>query len=335
MKPTRCLILIFLIGAVVLTSAAVVRAQFTFTTNNGAITITGYTGSGGTVVIPETINGYPVTTIGEAAFEYDFAISNVVILDGITSISAMAFWVCTNLCGITIPDSVTNIGDYAFSNCGFTRFIIPANVTIGSGMLSYCPSLTNVVIANGVTSISDGMFGGCGEVGTITIPNSLRNIGDGAFAYCNSVTNIIIPSSVTNMGDGVFEYCTNLTGAYFCGNAPGFLLLVFDTAPNSTVYYLPGTTGWGTNYAGAPTAPWYLPNPLILNNEPGFGMQSNGFGFTVSWATNASVMVDASSNLSSPNWQPIQTNALTVGTFYFTDPQWTSHPSRFYRLRSP
>jgi len=39
-------------------------AQFTYTTNNGAITITGYTGSGGAVTIPSIINGYPVVTIG-------------------------------------------------------------------------------------------------------------------------------------------------------------------------------------------------------------------------------------------------------------------------------
>ena len=40
------------------------KAQFTFTTNNGAIIITGYTGLGGAVTIPSTINGYPVTGIG-------------------------------------------------------------------------------------------------------------------------------------------------------------------------------------------------------------------------------------------------------------------------------
>jgi hypothetical protein len=40
------------------------KAQFTFTTNNGAIIITGYTGLEGAVTIPSTINGYPATRIG-------------------------------------------------------------------------------------------------------------------------------------------------------------------------------------------------------------------------------------------------------------------------------
>ena len=49
-------------------STVVVEAQFNYTTTNGTITITGYTGSGGAVTIPDTINGLPVTSIGDWAF---------------------------------------------------------------------------------------------------------------------------------------------------------------------------------------------------------------------------------------------------------------------------
>ena len=68
-------------------------AQFTYTTNNGAIAITGYTGffSDGQVTIPSTINGYPVTAIGTNAFYFFASVTDV-----------------------TIPDTVTNIGDGAF-----------------------------------------------------------------------------------------------------------------------------------------------------------------------------------------------------------------------------
>ena len=47
------------------------------------------------------------------------------------------------------------------------------------------------------------------------------------------------------------------------------------------------------------------------------------------------VAVDACTNLASPIWTPLQTNTLTADTLYFSDPQWTNHPTRFYRLRSP
>ena len=76
-----------------LTLPAAVQAQFTFTTNNGTITITGYTGSGGAVVIPSSTNGYPVASIVSCKLIYS---------SGVTS--------------VTIPDSVTNIGFGAFES---------------------------------------------------------------------------------------------------------------------------------------------------------------------------------------------------------------------------
>jgi len=66
MKIKKNLIQLCLLCAAML--PAVAQAQFTFTTNNDAITITGYTGSDGTVVIPDTTNGYPVTAIADYAF---------------------------------------------------------------------------------------------------------------------------------------------------------------------------------------------------------------------------------------------------------------------------
>ncbi len=84
-----------------------------------------------------------------------------------------------------------------------------------------------------------------------------------------------------------------------------------------------------------PTAQWYLPQPLILNKGPGFGVQSNQFGFIISWATNTSVIVEAVTNLSNPVWLPVSTNTLVSGASNFSDPQSANFPDRFYRLRSP
>jgi hypothetical protein len=63
-------------------------------------------------------------------------------------------------------------------------------------------------------------------------------------------------------------------------------------------------------------------------------VQSSQFGFTVSWATNLSVVVEAATDLGNPIWSPLATNALSGGTFYFTDPDWTNYLSRFYRARA-
>jgi hypothetical protein len=101
-----------------------------------------------------------------------------------------------------------------------------------------------------------------------------------------------------------------------------------------TIYYLPGTTGWSafSTATGVPIVPWFLPNPVVLNNEPSFGVQTNQFGFNISWATNASVVVQACTNLANPVWLPVVTNTLTNGTFYFSDANWTNYHNRFYRL---
>ena len=99
-------------------------------------------------------------------------------------------------------------------------------------------------------------------------------------------------------------------------------------------YYLPGTIGWGPTFGGGPTAPWLLQSPTILNTSPTFGVQSNRFTFRISWATNAAVAVEATTNLAAPNWTALATNTLNSGWTDFTDPQWTNHPARFYRVRS-
>jgi hypothetical protein len=70
-----------------------------------------------------------------------------------------------------------------------------------------------------------------------------------------------------------------------------------------------------------------------LNDPTSFGVHNHQFGFTISWATNLSVAVEASADLR--NWVPITTNALVSGTNYFSDPQWAKYPDRFYRVRSP
>ena len=90
----------------------------------------------------------------------------------------------------------------------------------------------------------------------------------------------------------------------------------------------------GTNFAqltGLPTVLW---NPQV-QNDASFGVQTNQFGFNITGSSNLVIVVEACTNLANPVWQPVQTNTLTGGSSYFSDPQWTNYPARFYRLRSP
>jgi len=131
------------------------QAQFTCVTNNGTITITGYTGPAGDVIIPETIDGLPVTRIGDNAFEGRTDLTSVVLPNSVTSIGVRAFATCFILTGIVLPDNVTSIGNSAFMECS---------------------GLTNVVIGSSVTTIGDYAFDNCRSLTSITIPNSVTRI---------------------------------------------------------------------------------------------------------------------------------------------------------------
>jgi hypothetical protein len=152
---------------------------------------------------------------------------------------------------------------------------------------------------------------------------------------CHNLTTVTMGRGVAELWDLAFSTGTNLTGVFFWGNAPPYSSESFLGCVNATAYYLPGTTGWGPRFDHLPTTPWVLPEPVILTTPPSFGVRTNRFGFVISWATNASVVVEACADLALPDWSPVGTNTLSEGWSFFSDPQWTNYASRFYRLRSP
>ena len=64
-------------------------------------------------------------------------------------------------------------------------------------------------------------------------------------------------------------------------------------------------------------------------------MRTNQFGFNITGTSDLVVVVEACTDLANPVWSPLGTNTLTGDSSYFSDPQWTNYPGRFYRLRSP
>jgi hypothetical protein len=249
----------------------------------------------------------------------------------VTSIGGGAFFGCGGLKDIVLPSGVTNIGSWAFGECiSLTNLVIPKGVTsIEDSTFSYCQSLTNFMIPTNVTYLGGDIFEACTSLGSITIPDGVTNIGGLMFDNCTRMTNITIPGTVTNIELLAFYNCSSLGSIYFGGNAPAIGPNVFYY-DNLTAYYLPGTTGWSefSSNTGFPTVLW---RPRI-DLASTFGVQSNAFGFNVSWADNLSAIVEACTNLANPIWQPVQTNTLNGGSFYFIDPQRTNYPERFYRV---
>jgi hypothetical protein len=314
------------------------------------------------ITIPDS-----VTNIGISTFYNCTSLTAVVIGTGITSIGDWVFVSCTKLTGITIPDSVTSIGVQAFYCSGLTNITIPRNVTnVGMYAFKLCPKLTAITVnsSNLVYSSVDGVLFDISQTtliqcpgdkaGTYAVPNSVVNIGDSAFYGCSSLTNVRVGSrtssigeyaftsctnlvsvtisdSVTDIGNYAFSCCTGLLAVYFCGDTPrASFTTVFALDYGVTVYYLPDTFGWDI-CDFRPTVLW---NPQVLSDAT-FGIGPSGFGFTFTNAGSPTIVVQACTNLLDPVWSPLSTNTLTGGSSYFSDPQWTNDPARFYRFRAP
>jgi len=287
-----------LIAALLIFLPIVSEAQFTYTINNGAITITGYTGSGGAVTIPSTINGYPVTSIGEEAFYQCtwltsvtipnsvtsigggaffgcYSLTSVTIGTNVTSIGIEAFYYCSSLSSVTIPNSVTSIGNGAFGYCNLTSVTIPNSVTNIEDYAFYqCTRLTNVTIPNSVTNIGNDMFDCCYSLTSVTIPNSVTSIGNEAFYYCSSLTSITIPNSVTRIGEEGFGMCLSLTNVMIGTNVTLIGVEQFCDCPSLRGVYFQGNTPAADSTAFMGDA-----NVIIfyLSGTPGWGSTFDGF----------------------------------------------------------
>lgn len=223
--------------------------------------------------------------------------------------------------------------------------VIPAQtngmpiICIGQSAFAYGYNITTVTIPESITSIADSAFQECVLLRTLTIPDSVVSIGNYAFATCTNLMEITIGRGVKSIGDYGFKMLgwpyvlPEPMHFHFRGGAPQLGVNVFQPYV-TTIYYLPGTVGWGSTFGDMPTQPWVLPNPLILDFGPSFGVQGGQFGFVISWATNVNVVVEATTDLKAGPWTPLVTNGLNQGSIYFSDAHWENYSNRFYRVRS-
>jgi hypothetical protein len=230
--------LLALLGINLLITQLAATAQqfgdFTYSSDGSAITIIGYTGAGGDLTIPDTINGLPVTAIGDAAFAQDgsgdFIITGVTIPNSVTSIGSFAFAQCTSLTGIAIPHSITNVGMRAFVYC-----INLNTITVDAGSPSYS-SLDGVLFNKSQTALIE--FPG-GKAGNYSIPSTVTSIGDYACVFCFGLTSITIPGGVTNIGADAFAQCTNLANATMLSGVTAIGSEAFFDCPRLTNLSIP------------------------------------------------------------------------------------------------
>ena len=201
--------------------------------SNGKLTISG-TGSMSYEIpwkaynsqITEVVIGEGVTSISDSAFYECFNLTSVSLPSTLKTIGYSAFYRCQKLPSIRIPAGVTSIYSSAFRTCNAMTgiWVDEANTTYSSdasGVL-YNKDKTELIlcprgfsgsyeIPNSVATIQSAAFEDCTELTNVSIPSSVATIGSSAFSDCDSLTSVVIPGSVVGLGSEAFAYCNSLT----------------------------------------------------------------------------------------------------------------------------
>jgi len=227
--------------------------DFLYSSDGASVTITGYTGAGGEVGIPETIAGLPVTGIGANVFYSNKSLTGLTMGSQLQTIGYGAFSYCGNLQSVVFGEGVTTIGESAFFATGLASVSIPDSVTvIGGSAFRFCHSLTQVVIGKGLSSLGYEVFAYClglisitvdpenpdfssldgvlfdktrtrliqypgGKSGAYTVPDTVAIIGSFAFQDSHHLTSVVLGSAVTSIEMNAFAYCDALSSVTFGG----------------------------------------------------------------------------------------------------------------------
>ena len=260
---------------VLLALPAVVQAQFTLTTNDDSITITGYTGPGGAVVIPAETNGYAVTDIEGFAFAYITSLTSITIPGSVTNIGGFAFTYCTNLTSAYFegnapsddgtnfygdPDAVvyyeagttgwgptfggapteeeTPPSDFQYVWNGSNGYIITGYI-FPNDVVTIPPYINGYPVTSIQGDAGNGVFRP--NVTSVTIPTTVTSIGDWAFAVDMALPSVTIPGSVTSIGEEAFENCRNLRSVIISNGVTSIGEYAFNFCTSLTSVTIPGS----------------------------------------------------------------------------------------------
>ena len=178
---------------------------------DGSAELITYLGPDGRVLIPNELDGHPLTAVrknpfydeGGAALKpcaaavakdhpYLATINNV--LFGKTDWKLIAYPTTLTDTEYQIPEGIEIIGDYAFRQCGNLRSVsIPDSVTtIGASAFAYCINLSSAEIPAGVTSIGESAFYDCNQLTSVVLPKGIGTIPAYAFGGCDNYHNWVL-----------------------------------------------------------------------------------------------------------------------------------------------
>lgn len=258
-------------------------SDFAYTTENGEVTITDYTGTREHVLIPSEIGGFPVTALADKAF-YEKHVTTVVVPDSVTEIGDLCFSGDNYLVSLTLPDGLAELSYGALESCySLLDFDLPKGLkTIGEGALQAIFYLTHLTIPAGVTDIEQMnflMMHGLEEVSvaegstsfTYDAENGLLMTADKArllhcFFHLAPQKEIILPEGMKTIDPFAFHYDVTVEKIVLPEGAETIGLLAFGICPKLTEIVIPqSVTAIGTveGQAGSGSITSFAQNVLV------------------------------------------------------------------------
>ncbi len=165
--------------------------EYVFFKDEGCIGVYSYTGKESEVVIPETIDGYPVTKIGAPMFEG-----------------------CDFVTKISVPDTITEVGEDTFADTAMykdEKNWVGGAFYIGSLLIAVDEDFEGEFnVKKGTTVIAHYAFSGCEKITKVTVPGTVKHIPESGFYKCKSLETAVFEEGVENIDELVFGRCEKL-----------------------------------------------------------------------------------------------------------------------------
>ena len=280
-------------------SSDLTYGDYKYSVSGNEVTITGYTGSDTSLVIPAEIDGKVVRRIGYEAFRACANLKTVELTGNVNRIDAYAFAGCKSLVSIDIPQGVEAIGEYAFSSCknlkiinlpeglktigkrflagtAVTSLTIPSTVASGGeaygGVTDQAEALERIVFAEGITRIPDYFCNNYSmetALASVEIPESVTEIGSEAFGACTNLKTVELTGNVNRIDTYAFAGCKSLVSIDIPQGVEAIGEYAFSSCKNLKIINLPeGLKTIGKRFlAGTAVTSLTIPSTVASGGE--------------------------------------------------------------------